>query len=469
MAQALDLVVDRRVLLDVEVLRGDVGLGLVVVVVADEVLDRVLGEELAELVAELGGQRLVVRDHQRRALDSLDRRRHREGLARAGRAEQGLEALVGAEARGEPLDRLGLVRGGRVRGVELELGHWFQSSDGAGGPASASVRVPRDAFWRGCSDEDRCKDRGVGRCRCCCSRSRRPGHGGEAGLQGEGQPHEGGHPARRREATSARSATGEGFAYAQDNACLLLDTVVDPPRRSQPLLRHPGPRAQLLERRERPQLQVGRLLEVDRGERRPRRSSQKGFSKQAKQLYRGWVEGFNAYLALRQASRPGLPGQAVGAEDHRQRPDPARHPGPDQRRLRQPDLRASTTPSHRRPPAPRGRRSPPPSPDIPALREQIQDLAGESDLGSNGLGLGSDATSAAPGCCCRNPHFPWRGIDRFWMAHLTVKGKGKKRKGAYDAMGGHARRLPDGRRRASTATCPGPTPSPPAGASSSAS
>jgi len=43
------VLVDRAVLLDVEVARRDVGLGLVVVVVADEVLDRVLGEELAEL------------------------------------------------------------------------------------------------------------------------------------------------------------------------------------------------------------------------------------------------------------------------------------------------------------------------------------------------------------------------------------------------------------------------------------
>ena len=40
-AQPVDLLVDRRVLLDVEVLARDVGLGLVVVVVGDEVLDRV--------------------------------------------------------------------------------------------------------------------------------------------------------------------------------------------------------------------------------------------------------------------------------------------------------------------------------------------------------------------------------------------------------------------------------------------
>jgi len=43
-AQAVDLVVDRAVLLDVEILRRDVGLGLVVVVVGDEVVDLVLGK-----------------------------------------------------------------------------------------------------------------------------------------------------------------------------------------------------------------------------------------------------------------------------------------------------------------------------------------------------------------------------------------------------------------------------------------
>ena len=64
-AHAVDLVVDERVLLDVRVRRGDVRLGLVVVVVADEVLDGVVGEELLELAVELRRQRLVVRDDQR--------------------------------------------------------------------------------------------------------------------------------------------------------------------------------------------------------------------------------------------------------------------------------------------------------------------------------------------------------------------------------------------------------------------
>ena len=65
-----DVVVPGRVLLDVEVGLRDVRLGLEVVVVRDEVLDRVLGEELAELVAELRRERLVVRDDERGPLEA---------------------------------------------------------------------------------------------------------------------------------------------------------------------------------------------------------------------------------------------------------------------------------------------------------------------------------------------------------------------------------------------------------------
>ena len=121
MAQAVDLLVDRRVLLDVEVAARDVGLGLVVVVVGDEVLDRVVGEEGPELVAQLRRQRLVVGDHQRRALDRLDHARHRHRLAGPGRAQQRLEALALLDALGQRGDRPRLVGGGREDGVELEL------------------------------------------------------------------------------------------------------------------------------------------------------------------------------------------------------------------------------------------------------------------------------------------------------------------------------------------------------------
>ena len=110
-AQPIDLVVDRRVLLDVGVAGRDVRLGLVVVVVADEVLDPVVGEELAHLLRQLRGQRLVRRQDQRRLLHVLDGPRDRGRLARTGDAEQRLEPVAARDTLGELLDRLRLVAG----------------------------------------------------------------------------------------------------------------------------------------------------------------------------------------------------------------------------------------------------------------------------------------------------------------------------------------------------------------------
>ena len=97
-AEPVDLVVDRRVLLDVGVRLRDVRLGLVVVVVADEVLDGVVREELAELGGELGAERLVRRDDERRTPEPLDRRGHRGGLAGAGGAEERDEPVAALRA-----------------------------------------------------------------------------------------------------------------------------------------------------------------------------------------------------------------------------------------------------------------------------------------------------------------------------------------------------------------------------------
>ena len=103
-------------LLDVGVGARDVGLGLVVVVVRDEVFHRVVGEEALELAVELRRQRLVGREDQRRPVGRRDHLRHREGLARAGDAEQHLVALVLPDAGHE------LGDGGRLVALGLELG-----------------------------------------------------------------------------------------------------------------------------------------------------------------------------------------------------------------------------------------------------------------------------------------------------------------------------------------------------------
>ena len=123
MTEAVDLVVDRRVLLDVGVGRREVGLGLVVVVVGDEELDPVLREELPQLRGELGGQRLVGLDDQGRALDLLDRPGDRGGLPAPGDALEGLVPVATLHPVDQGGDRRRLVTGGLEGGDDLEGGH----------------------------------------------------------------------------------------------------------------------------------------------------------------------------------------------------------------------------------------------------------------------------------------------------------------------------------------------------------
>src|SRR5947207_3303541 len=68
----------------------NVRLGLVVVVVAHEVTDGIIGKERPELGVELRRERLVGRDHERRLVDLRDHVRDRERLAAAGDAEEDL-------------------------------------------------------------------------------------------------------------------------------------------------------------------------------------------------------------------------------------------------------------------------------------------------------------------------------------------------------------------------------------------
>ncbi len=119
--QLVQLLVDRGFFLDIQVAGGNVGLGLVVVVIADEILDGVRGEELLELVIELRGQRLVVRQDQRRPVRLLDHLGHREGLARAGNAQQHLVLLARRQPLHNLVDRPRLIAPGLVAGHELKV------------------------------------------------------------------------------------------------------------------------------------------------------------------------------------------------------------------------------------------------------------------------------------------------------------------------------------------------------------
>jgi len=121
-AQPVDVLVDGGVLLDVRVSRGDVCLGLVVVVIRDEVLDRVMREKALELSVKLSRERLVVGEDERRPAMVLDDVGHRHRLPRPGYAEKGLEALTLLEAARKLGDCLWLVAGGLKGRLKVEGG-----------------------------------------------------------------------------------------------------------------------------------------------------------------------------------------------------------------------------------------------------------------------------------------------------------------------------------------------------------
>ena len=113
---AVDLVVDQRVLLDIGVRLRDVRFRLVVVVVGDEILHGVAGEERLELAVQLGGQRLVGRDHEGGPAQPGDHVGQREGLAAPRDAEEHGVRLPFREELGQALD------GPRLIARRLELG-----------------------------------------------------------------------------------------------------------------------------------------------------------------------------------------------------------------------------------------------------------------------------------------------------------------------------------------------------------
>ena len=115
MAQLFYLIVDGAVLFDVGIGGGDIGLRLVVVVVADEILHRIFGEEFLEFAAKLGGKGLIVGQHQRGPVDALDDIGHGKGLAAAGYALQGLHPVARLDAFYQCVYGLRLVAG-RLKG-----------------------------------------------------------------------------------------------------------------------------------------------------------------------------------------------------------------------------------------------------------------------------------------------------------------------------------------------------------------
>src|SRR5450759_4350632 len=123
--QPVYVLVDRRILFDVRVGRRDVRFRLVVVVVRDEVLDGIVGEEALQLSVELSSQCLVVREHERRPPEIPDDVRDCHRLSGSGHAEQSLEPVTPFETLCQLSNRSWLVTRGRERRLQIKcrFGH----------------------------------------------------------------------------------------------------------------------------------------------------------------------------------------------------------------------------------------------------------------------------------------------------------------------------------------------------------
>lgn len=145
---------------------------------------------------------------------------------------------------------------------------------------------------------------------------------------------------------------------------------------------------------------------------------------QVRQLYQGFAEGYNAYLAsgsLRDPTCAGKPWvRPITVEDLFLRITQIVTDASSGALISYLDAAA--------PPAASGTATTvATAPDTAALTALRED--GNSAGGSNGIAAGSQDTQAGDGMVLANPHYPWQGPDRFWMAQLTVPG-------SYDMEGG---------------------------------
>ena len=109
MTQFVYLVIDIGVFLDIQIGGRNVGFGLVIIIIRNEILYGVIGEEFFELSVELRRQSFIMRDDERRLLHGFDDLCHSKSFAGAGDAHKRLSLLSGKYAVGDLSYRLRLI------------------------------------------------------------------------------------------------------------------------------------------------------------------------------------------------------------------------------------------------------------------------------------------------------------------------------------------------------------------------
>ena len=112
---------DGQVLFNVCIRGRQVCLRLVIVVVGNVIFHRIVGEERLELPVELGGQRLVVAQDQRRFVDVADHVGDGKSLSGACHSQQCLGGQAVQYSVSQLCDSLRLVAGGLIVGFQFKV------------------------------------------------------------------------------------------------------------------------------------------------------------------------------------------------------------------------------------------------------------------------------------------------------------------------------------------------------------
>ena len=154
-----------------------------------------------------------------------------------------------------------------------------------------------------------------------------------------------------------------------------------------------------------------------------------GLLPQVRQTYEGWVAGYNHYLKSGKLRDPACRGRKwvrpITMQDMLMRGVQIVTEASSQQFIS--GLDAAAPPAAGATAASSVRRLRSTHLNARRLRSQFDSAA--KAQGSNGIGLGALDTRARTGMVLANPHFPWRGTERFWMAQLDVPG-------VYDMEGG---------------------------------
>lgn len=205
---------------------------------------------------------------------------------------------------------------------------------------------------------------------------------------------------------------GVAYAYAEDNLCLLAEefaTVAG--ERS----KHFGPEAKAVlgfEEVDNLSSDVFFRAVIDLP---ALREGAKSLSPRARDLMAGYVAGYNRFL--KDAGADGIPAACRGKAWVRPITDD------DMLRLNEKQMLLASSLNL----APAIANAAPPGSPAPKVAIHMPDPK-ELGIGSNGWAFGGDVTANGRGMVIGNPHFPWKGPNRFWQMHV----KGPK---GYEVMG----------------------------------